>query len=128
MLKIARLALAIQEREGWKSPLEAPETGGSRSYRNQNPGNLRKSPFQIGIKDGFAVFRDSMAGTMALHWDLIQKCTGNTTSGLSGDSTLAQLIQIWAPPADGNDTEKYIADVCAMTGLKPTDKLSSLLV
>lgn len=32
-------------------------------------------------------------------------------------NTIEKIIYRWAPPADGNDTEKYVRDVCRLTGL-----------
>jgi hypothetical protein len=43
--------------------------------------------------------------------DLGNKCTGHTTTGLKPTSTLAELINVWAPPSDGNDPHAYCAFV-----------------
>ena len=127
-LKIERLAWAIAEKEGWMSALERPSTKGSRSYRNHNPGNLRHSPFQIGVIEGYAIFKSDMDGFAALIWDLRQKSIGNTSTGLTPDATLRDLIEVWAPYTDLNDTDKYIADVVQMTGFKETDRLKDICV
>lgn len=37
--------------------------------------------------------------------------------------TLANLIETWAPPSDGNNTKGYIKRVCMLTGLKPNTVL-----
>lgn len=127
MLKIQRLALAIAEQEGWKSPTQAGNACGSRSWRNNNPGNLRSSPLQIGTDGGFAVFKTDMGGFAALEWDLTQKCKGNTSTGLSPKSTLRDLIFKWAPPSDGNNSEAYLMNVEKMTGFDESTTLGSLL-
>lgn len=38
--------------------------------------------------------------------------------------TLANLIETWAPPSDGNNTKAYINRVCQLTGLLPTTVLN----
>lgn len=37
--------------------------------------------------------------------------------------TVAGIIRRWAPPEDGNDTDIYIRQVCALTGFSPDRKL-----
>lgn len=126
-LKVERLAFAIMEVEGWKTPFETVTPGGSRSYRNHNPGNLRGSPFAVGMKEHFAVFNTDMDGMEALKWDLRQKARGNTSSGLNGDSSLYDLVRVWAPTSDGNAPESYLKQLCTLTGFMPSMKLKELL-
>lgn len=113
--------------EGWINSLKKPDTAGSLSYRNHNPGNLRFSTFQVGTKDGFAVFNSDMDGIMALKYDIIKKAKGETVTGLTGNSTLSDLIYKYAPPADHNDTANYLAEIILMSGLSATTKLSEFL-
>jgi hypothetical protein len=122
------VAEAIRDHEGWLPPnfTASPAFAGSISWRQNNPGNLRSSPFQIGQNGGFAVFYTEELGRFGLLWDLYQKCTGNTVSGLTGASTLADLIKVFAPPVE-NDTGAYIASVEAKTGIARTTKLAELL-
>lgn len=124
--KIEALMLAIAEHEGWHPPADNDTSGGSRAYRNHNPGNLRKSPFAHSIVDNFAVFNSDFVGFMALHWDLMQKAHGNTVTGLNGQSSIKDLIYVWAPPSDNNDTEAYLASVVKKTGLPATTTLAQL--
>ena len=126
-LKLERLTLAIAEQEGWKTQLDNTENLGSKSYRFHNPGNLRKSPFAVGIIDGFAVFKTDQDGFAALRWDIRQKAIGNTVTGLNGDSTLANLIYIWAPKSDGNDPEAYLKSVEKNSGLDRNTKLRDIV-
>ncbi len=109
--KIEALMRAIVKHEGWSEQTEKTPAGGSRSYRNHNPGNLRASPFACGTVDNFAVFKSDFVGYMALHWDLMQKARGNTVTGLNKTSTIRDLITVYAPPSDNNDTEAYIESV-----------------
>ena len=127
-LKLERLCLSIAEREGWKTNIDDPINGGSHSWRNHNPGNLRASPFSIGTKNGFAVFKTDADGFFALHWDIRQKAKGNTVTGLNGDSTLADLIYVWAPASDGNNPEQYLIDIVLMSGIDRQTKLSNIVV
>lgn len=127
MLKIQRLALAIAEQEGWLTPKEAGNNCGSRSWRNNNPGNLRTSPLMIGTDGGFAVFKTENGGFAALEWDLTQKAKGNTSTGLGPKSTLRELIFKWAPPSDSNNSEAYLTNIIKMTGFPESTQLTSLL-
>jgi hypothetical protein len=127
MLKLERLVLAMAEHEGWNDQTRAPASAGSRSYRNHNPGNMRSSPLAIGKASGFAVFNSDEDGFAAMRLDIMQKATGHTSTGLNGNSSLADLIQVWAPTADGNDPNSYLNHVLQMTGFVASMKLSDLL-
>lgn len=124
--KVDGLMRAIAQHEGWLTPGEQGHENGSVAYRNHNPGNLRKSPFAAGERNGFAFFRNDFVGWNALQWDLMQKARGNTSTGLTGSSTLRQLITVFAPPSDNNDTEAYIAAVVKETGLPETTTLAEI--
>lgn len=125
-IEVDRLMMAMAEHEGWSHETEDTAIGGTRSYRNHNPGNLRASPFASKIVDNFAVFRNDMVGWQAFHWDLLQKARGNTSTGLNGQSTIRDLIYKWAPPTDNNDTEAYINAVEKSSGLKASTTLAQL--
>lgn len=127
MFKMERLIFAMATHEGWTPKGFDGNVDGSRSYRNHNPGNLRSSPFQCGTDGGFSVFRSDLVGYMAMEYDITMKAMGKTTTGLNGDSTIKDLINVWAPTTDGNNTQKYLDDVCALSGLAPTTKLKELL-
>ncbi len=126
-LQLERLCQAIAEQEGWLSSIDEPRTKGSRSWRNHNPGNLRRSPFSIGVEDGFCVFKTDQDGMSALSWDIRQKATGNTTTGLTGSSTLADLINIWAPKSDGNNTDIYLQSVVKNSGIDKNTLLRDII-
>lgn len=122
------LAIAIAEKEGWNAVRNGGVNGNEPTiaYRNHNPGNLRWSPFMLEERDGFAVFLNDGVGFAALVWDIWSKARGNTSTGLDANSTIEQLIHVWAPPHE-NDTEKYIEFVCNRTGLDRDTKLSALI-
>ena len=104
----------------------SPEGGASpsqpRGMRNNNPGNIEDGSFarsQPGYKgsDGrFATFETPEAGANA---------SGNLLGayGAKGIDTLSGIINRWAPAADNNNTNAYIAAVSKMTGLDPNQHL-----
>jgi len=126
--KLIKLAEAMAEFEGW---LPVSGTGdspgaGTVSYRNHNPGNLRQSPFALGHRDGFAYFTNDFVGFFAMIFDIWKKSRGETSTGLTPESTIADLIKIWTEDAD-NIKENYIQYVEQRTGLKRDTKLKNLI-
>ena len=94
------LADAIMHHEGWYP--------GSRANLNRNPGNLR--PARAGdVVDalGFRVFPSLVDGYAALLADLTIKVTGHSSHGLTPDSTLNDLFDVYAPRLDKNDPNAY---------------------
>jgi len=127
MTKLDRLITAIAYYEGWKPAGAGDTEKGSLSWNFHNPGALRKSPFEVANKQGFSVFNTDQEGMFALKWDIQQKAKGNTSTGLNADSTLRELIFVYAPPSDGNDSEKYLKEVLTMTGFSENMKLGDLV-
>ena len=122
------LTKAIEDFEGW-SPDDLKTLNVNEetpSFRNNNPGNLTASPFAIGNRGRFAYFYNDEVGRFALLWDLYQKCTGMNAQGLGKESTLEQLIKVYAPPTE-NSTTNYIAYIEARTGWSRKMKLVELL-
>lgn len=98
--------------------------GGSRSWRNNNPGNIRYTQFArnqgaIGTAGGFAVFADVDSGRAAL----LSLLTGPTYISL----TISAAISRYAPPNE-NDTANYERLIARLTGLDVTRVLSTLAV
>lgn len=119
MNKLDRFCEAIMQYEGWKP--------GSRSFRNSNPGNLRDSPFKLGMDGGMCTFKTFADGWNALVFDVKCKATGRTRTSLSGDSTMRDFFDIYAPKIDNNEPNKYCLYVCDRVGVSPDDKLKSLM-
>lgn len=118
----------MTEFEGWIPDARAggcPETG-SLSYRNHNPGNLRDSPFKLGLRFGYAYFIDDETGRFALIWDLWAKCTGRTNGRLTGESTLADLIAVYSGEAP-QKVEQYVKYVEERTGFSRSLKLKEIV-
>ena len=87
-IPVLELAKAMAKMEGFGIP-------GALPTRNHNPGDLRRSKFQSFTKDGFAYFPDDKTGWKALVYDLCIKITGKSTTGLTPESTLRDLIYKW---------------------------------
>ena len=97
-------------------------SGGTRAWRNNNPGCLRYSEFTaaqgaIGKAGGFAVFPDEETGMRAI-------CALLQSDGYR-NLTISQAIFKYAPPHE-NDTDGYKATLRRLTGLDISVKLSSL--
>ncbi len=120
---LVRVAKAIGQIEGYF---------GNKSeilVKNNNPGGLRWSPFQIGQKGGFAVFNTPEDGFRALVWDLEQKARGNTRTGLNGNSTILEFCKVWAPKEDGNNPFKYAENLIRICGFNSlNDKIGDWLL
>ena len=96
--------------------------GGSRSWRNNNPGNMRYTEFTrdqgaIGTAGKFAVFPSVEIGRAALSLLL----RGTKYFNLS----ISKAISRYAPPEE-NGTENYERLITKLTGLDVTRKLSDL--
>lgn len=97
-------------------------TGGTRAWRNNNPGNIRYSEFSrrngaIGQAGGFAVFPSEEVGTRAV-FSLLR-------SDSYVDLTIAAAISRYAPPVE-NDTAKYHENIKKLTGLSINRLISDL--
>lgn len=98
-------------------------TGGTRSWRNSNPGNIRYSDFSrkvgaIGQAGGFAVFPDEATGMYAIEALL-------RTDSYS-KLTVQDAISRYAPPSE-NNTASYHKHIEKLTGIsinKPMAKLT----
>jgi hypothetical protein len=89
------------------------------AYVNNNPGNLRFAG-QAGAvqgEGGFARFNSPEEGVQAL----ARQVRLDSSRGLN----LSQFISKYAPPTE-NDTNKYIADMIAMTGASPDTPISNI--
>lgn len=97
-------------------------TGGSRAWRNMNPGNIIYSEFAknmgaIGEAGGFAVFPDEETGMKAIY-ELLRSKNYNKL-------TIAGAISRYAPPSE-NDTNAYHRQIQKLTGLSINKRMSDL--
>lgn len=108
--RLMKLALLIQEFEGYESGPAGRSYDGTMSFRNNNPGNLRSSPFSRSSHEGYAVFNDYFEGLYALLWDLWSKCQGRTSTDLNPKSTLKEMVRVHVLAGDSNDL--YLSEYC----------------
>lgn len=97
-------------------------SGGSRAWRNNNPGCIRYSDFArqmgaVGSAGGFAVFPDEQTGMNAIGALL--------RSDKYISLTIADAIAKYAPPHE-NDTQGYKQHLQKMTGLSTDSKICDL--
>ena len=98
------------------------KTGGTRAWRNNNPGNIRYSEFArrvgaIGEAGGFAVFPDEETGMRAIG-QLLRSDSYNRL-------TVAGAISRYAPPSE-NNTAAYHRRIQELTGLSINRRMSEL--
>lgn len=98
-------------------------SGGSVSWQNNNPGNIRKSEFArqngaVGETDKWAVFPDEETGLRAITKLLQTKNYVNLS--------IKQAINRWAPSSDGNNPDRYAKNVSQRTGLPITAVIKDL--
>ena len=113
------MALAIKKHEGWFI--------GSRSWRNQNPGNLRWSPFMLRKEAGFAYFKDYATGWKALMYQL-QIARNGDSKVYTPEDTLKEFFAKYAPSSDNNDPDAYAKAVAKQIGVDVNYKLKDFLV
>lgn len=109
---VSTLAAAIQTFEGYYP--------GTRSYRNNNPGNIKfaSQPGATGQDDkGFAIFDSFSSGWTALI-TLIQKRIKQHPNW-----TILDFFMSYAPPSDNNDTSGYASFVAKAVGAPITATL-----
>jgi len=112
---LVTLAESIKNYEGWFE--------GSRSYRNNNPGNIEFGDFakQFGSTSGdprFAKFPSYESGWNAL-LALIRKYS-------SSGNTLESMMHKYAP-ANENNTKAYIENLASKLGVTPGTLLSNII-
>jgi hypothetical protein len=94
----------------------------SRSWRNQNPGNLRyrssAAARHVGAisidRDGFAIFPSEEIG-----WNVL---VGFLTTAANSGRTIQSVMTQYAPPYE-NDLSAYLNFIRRQTGLNPTSRL-----
>jgi hypothetical protein len=109
---IEQWANAITEFEGWYP--------GSRSFRNNNPGNLRYIRQNGAHNDGggYAKFNSYEQG-----WNALMTMLANAAAGKSKvyqpSMTLVHFFQVYAPSADGNHPIEYAKFVAKRLDVDP---------
>lgn len=98
-------------------------TGGSRTWRNMNPGALRPGEISrkygsCGSAGGFAVFPSEEQGMNALR--------GLLQSDKYTNLTIADAVYKYAPASDNNNPRTYQQKLSRMTGLNLNKKIGQL--
>ena len=93
-------------------------SGGDRTWRNQNPGNLvpgnvSRRNGQIGVAGGFAIFPNYETGHKALI---------DSLKSSHGEKDLVQMIRVYAPKHE-NKTAVYLRFLRKKTGVKDNRKI-----
>ena len=101
---------------------DAVRRGGSRSWRNCNPGNIRAGSYAnvhgaIGDDGSFAIFPDEATGEQAL--------TSLFSAASYKDLSIEDALNRYAPPNE-NDTSAYISFVTSKTGLSSAAVIHTL--
>jgi len=123
--KVSKLDLwaeAIKDHEGWYPA--------SRSYRNNNPGNLK----YVGQKratgkdsGGFCIFRTYADGFQELRDLLVRAATDPDSTTYRANMTLLEFFHKYAPSSDGNAPEVYAKAVARKIGVSVGVPISSLI-
>lgn len=119
--KLALMAEAIKVHEGWYP--------GSRSYRNNNPGNIRfigQARAIGGDAGGYCIFKTYADGFAALVELLTNAATGKSKVYTPNMSVL-DFFKKYAPSADNNSPETYADFVAKKIGVPVSTKIKNLI-
>lgn len=119
-IPIKKLAEAMAMFEGFYKQ-------GSLAQRNHNPLNLRWSKFQTMRKNNFSYFANNEIGWKAGIYDLSCKCQGKTQTRLNGESSILELIKVWAPASDNNIPKQYAQFVADRLGISINYQLKNFI-
>jgi len=123
-------AKAIEEFEDYVIPGGryrdgTPAPRGSLSFRHQNPGNLRWSPFEIDNRNNFSVFATYEDGFNALLHQL-QIAVEGTSRVYRPEMTLLEFFRPYAPRSANNHPETYAKYVAKQLGVPITTQIKTL--
>lgn len=120
-----KVADAIQQFEGW--------TAGSRSYRNNNPGNIKSFGGeawlgQVGVDSAnFVIFDTYEHGRRALLKLLTNAATGAIMPSYTPQMSLYDFFSRYAPSSDNNEPNRYAEFVANQVGVSPSDPIGQLV-
>lgn len=131
--KILHWALLIQQYEGWNPPSVFNLWRGSRSFQNNNPGNLKAGSYTEGLgatgidKDNFLIFPSMLSGFLGLCTFLVNACNGmydkyDPTKGLD------QFYDVYAPAYDSNIPLKYACYISDNMGIPLHQPINTMLM
>lgn len=127
MYKIQEWANLIRSYEGWREGkiVNGKRIGGSLTWRLNNPGALRYSPFQDGTKGGFSYFETERKGMDALKYQLGIAVSGRSKVYRPTD-TLLEFQRKYSPSSDGNDPIKYCKFIADGLGVNINTQIKDL--
>lgn len=112
---------ATKEHEGYFA--------GSRSFRNNNPGNIKYIGQKSATgqdKDGFCIFPDYETGYNELKNMFIRACLGNSRV-YKPEMTLLDFYKVYAPSSDNNNPQIYAQFVAKRIGVDITTQIKTLI-
>lgn len=111
---------AIQKHEGWYP--------GSRSYRNNNPGNIKYigQKRAIGSDGTFCIFATYADGRQEL-MDLLTRAASGKSSYYRPEMTLRQFYAVYAPSSDNNNPDAYALAVAKSMGISVDTQIKNIL-
>lgn len=121
---------AIHEYEGYFQPSPRYPKG-SRSWRNNNPGNIRCTPIKNSRANGtdtlgFCTFQDYETGYMALKVMIANACSGKSKV-YNPEMSILQFFEKYAPTTDANQPMKYAAYVASKLKVGTNYQLKNLV-
>ena len=125
--KLLEWCTAAQNYEGW---CENPP---SRSYLNNNPGNLEFDGQPNAVLESghnpnrFAHFDSYTDGLQALYNLFLRACTGQSQI-YHPTMTLLDFYNVYAPSSDGNDVNAYAENIAQALGVPVTTQISTFVV
>src|SRR5688572_6226641 len=141
LMGLLGLLMILMSSGGYSASTTSSSTSSSRGLRNNNPGNIRKSPvtylgeIKPSQDSSFKQFETMAYGyramLMILNVYLKRSVNWNNNyltwkpSAQSGKiDTIYKVINTWAPASDNNPTQTYVNFVSQATGIAQDKKLT----
>lgn len=118
IVSIENFASAIQHHEGWYP--------GSRSYRHNNPGNLRRWK-DAKVVENFAYFDSFQEGWNALLGQIRIAVTGESAH-YHPRMNIQEFFEVYAPSGDNNDPHAYARAVAKKLGVSTNYKIGDIQI
>lgn len=126
-LMLMKWCAAAQSYEGWT--IDPP----SRSYRNNNPGNLEfhdqpNAVLETGhAPNRFAHFNTYTDGLQALYNLFLHACTGQSHT-YHPTMTLVDFYNVYAPSGDGNNVNEYASFIAKELGITVDTQIGTFVL
>jgi len=103
--------------------------GGTRSWRNNSPGNIKFVGQGSAIgqdKGGFCIFPSYEVGFQALS-NMIKRAASGESKVYKPNMTFVQFFNVYAPSSDKNDPDQYARVVAKACGVAITTEIRELI-